>query len=490
MENAKNDQVVKGGLSRAMVVVLVCIFMSMLDSSIVNVALPSIGEALHGSFVVLQWIVLSYLVVTSGLVLAMGRLGDIFGKKRLYIAGIVIFTAGSAVCAVPWNAGWLLLGRAVQGVGSAILLALGPALVTELVAPAERGKAFGMMGATVSLGLILGPGLGGVLVSSLGWNWIFLINVPIGLFAAVRALRDIPSTRPAAHESFDLLGATALFLGISSLVIAITGGERSGMGPEGAAALWAVSVGSFIAFVVVELKVKTPLLDLRIFRNALFSTNLAGAVLNSIALGGTLVLMPFYLQNVLALSVRTTGLLLAVTPIALTVVAPLAGGLSDRFGARRLILGGLLITAVGFYAISTLSQETGKVEYALKFLVLAVGVGLFQTPNSATIMSSIQTARTGIGAGLLSVARLLGQTVGVATVTGLWSWRVMSHVDMASGEGPLRAPLQAQVDGFRDVFLILLVTTVLTGLIVAQGFRSGTSPVGPLAAGGGRPAAG
>lgn len=478
----KDEQGVKRGLSGAMVVVLICVFMAMLDSSIVNVALPSIGQALHGSFVVLQWIMLSYLVATSALVLAMGRLGDVIGKRGLYVAGIAIFTLGSAICAIPWTAAWLLAGRAIQGIGSAIVLALGPALVTDLVAPLQRGKAFGLMGATVSLGLILGPGLGGILVSSLGWNWIFAINVPIGVFAVVRGLRDIPAARPAAKESFDIVGAVALGVGIASLVIAITGGERSGMSAAGVAALWVVSACSFLVLAVAELKVAAPLLDLRMFGSALFSTNLAAAVLSSIALGGTLVLMPFYLQNVLALNVRSAGLLLGVIPLALTVVAPIAGGLSDRFGARNLTLGGLALTVLGFYAISTLSQHTTKLAFALKFLVLAVGVGLFQTPNSTTIMSSVRSARTGVGAALLSVARLLGQTVGVAMVTGLWSWRVLSRAGAAAAEGPLRAPVQAQVDGFRDVSLMLLSAMVLSVIIVGIGFRSGAKSAGPLAA--------
>jgi len=473
MDDVKNQMAAGRPSKGVLAVVMLCIFMVMLDGSIVNVALPSIGESLRASFAVLQWIVLSYLVATSALILAMGRLGDILGKKALYVAGIAVFTAGSAICAVPWSSAWLISGRAVQGIGGAIVLALGPALVTELVAPSHRGKAFGMMGVAISLGLIVGPGLGGVIVSALGWNWIFAINVPVGIFAAMRGARDIPSTGAATREPFDLAGAVALGVGIASLVIAITGGDRSGMSAASVTSLWVVSACAFAAFAVIERKVEAPLVDLRIFESALFSASLAAAVVSSIALGGTLVLMPFYLQSVLALDVRAAGLLLAVTPVALAVIAPIAGRLNDRFGARRLVTSGLLLMAAGFYAVSTLTQFTTKAEYLLKYLVVVIGIGVFQTPNSATIMSAVRSTRTGIGAGLLSVSRLLGQAIGVAAISGVWAWRVASHAGMPPRDGPLRAPVDALVGGFHDVFLVLLAVMALAAAIAALGFRSG-----------------
>ncbi|WP_434629643.1 MFS transporter [Chromobacterium sp. CV08] len=437
-----------------MAAVLICLFMAMLDSSAVNIALPTIAGAFDADFALVRWVVLSYMLALTALVLPMGRLADAVGKRNIYVAGIAVFGFGSACCAVPVSIGWLLFGRVIQGIGAAIILALGPALVTELVPAGERGRAFGIMGAAVALGVIMGPSAGGALIAVLGWNAIFWLNVPLCVGAAIVAFKHLDRSRTRERPPFDLAGTAALIAALTLSLLALSPGETGFLDALGGAGVWFAAIVAWLVFVWMERRAENPIVAAWLFGNAVLSLNLLAAFLSSVSIAATLLLLPFYLQNVLGFAVAKTGLLLAVTPVVLTVAAPLSGVMADRFGAHRVIVVGLLIMAIGFIAMSTLSTRTTSLEFVCKFILVGLGLGLFQSPNNALIMSAAAAGHTGVVSALLAMTRLMGQTIGVALVGAIGSWRAFAH-------GAARAPAQHQVDALGEIFIGLMVLTLL-----------------------------
>ncbi|WP_158300905.1 MFS transporter [Chromobacterium sp. ATCC 53434] len=458
-----SDSKVSGHKRGGMAAVLICLFMAMLDSSAVNIALPTIAQAYHVDFGLARWVVLSYMLALTALVLPMGRLADVVGKRNIYVAGIVIFGVGSAACAMPASIASLLLSRVVQGVGAAIILALGPALVTELVPAGERGRAFGIMGAVVALGVIIGPSAGGALIAVLGWHSIFWLNIPLCVGAATVAFKHLNRDRPSERPPFDLAGTAALVAALTLSLLALSPGELGFLDALGGGGIWLAAVLMWLVFVWIERRSGHPIVEARLFGNAVLSLNLLAAFLSSVSIAATLLLLPFYLQNVLGFAVAKTGLLLAITPLVLTMAAPVSGIMADRFGAHRVIAVGLIIMAIGFVAASTLSTHSTSLEFACKFVLVGLGLGLFQSPNNALIMSAAEAGHAGIVSGLLAMTRLMGQTIGVALVGIIWSWRVFIH------EGAARALAQHQVDALREVFIGL---TVLTLLVLALSVQS------------------
>jgi EmrB/QacA subfamily drug resistance transporter len=445
------------------------IFLATIDMSIVNVALPTLVRSFDSEFAVVQWVVLAYLLTVATLMLSIGRWADIVGKKPLYTVGVAIFTVGSALCGLAPTVYWLIGFRVLQATGAAMTAALGMAIITEAFPASERGKALGIGGSIVSVGIVLGPTLGGILIDALSWHWIFFVNVPIGIVGIFMVARFVPNFKPAGGQRFDYWGAITLFVSLTCLLLALTVGQRVGFSRLPILLLfsgWAV----FLAvFVVIELKTSQPMIDFSMFENRLFSINLITGFITFVTIAGTIILMPFYLEEVLGYETREVGLLLAVLPLAMGLIAPLAGTASDRFGARPIIVIGLLVLVVGYAALSTLDQQTTTLGYMVRFLPIGLGMGIFLSPNNSAIMGGVSRDRLGVASGLLALTRSLGQTVGVATLGALWAGRVVYYLGgvLLGGATSAAAPVQAAALG--DTFHVIVVLMSLALMLSVWG---------------------
>lgn len=430
------------------------IFLATIDGSIVNVALPTLSAALGADFATVQWVVLSYLLTITTLLAVVGRLADMYGRKRLYNSGFVVFTVGSLLCGLSPSVGWLIGFRVLQGIGAALILALGLALVTEAFPPQERGRALGIAGSIVSIGIVTGPTLGGVIIENLSWHWIFFVNVPIGIVGTYLVWRNIPATRPPGGQAFDFGGAATLCLGLLGILLGLTTGQQEGFTSPQALALFVFGIFFLLALLYIQRRHPQPIIDPVLFRNRLFTVNLVTGLLVFVGLGSG-VLIPFYLETVLGYSVQQVGLLLAVVPIALGIVSPISGVLSDRVGSRPISVLGLAVTLLGYLALSTLSTETTAVGFMLRYVLVGVGVGLFQSPNNSAMMGTAPRERLGVASGLLAMTRNLGQTVGIAVLGALWAALVFGAAGGPMAGGATAAPLAAQAAGLAGVSRIV-----------------------------------
>jgi len=442
------------------------IFLSTIDGSIVNVALPTLVETFNTSFATVQWVVLAYLLTISTLMLSIGRLADMIGKKSIYTTGFVIFTAGSVLCGLAPSVYWLIVCRIVQGFGGAMIIALGMAITIESFPPSERGKALGITGSLVSVGIFVGPVLGGLLIGSFGWRWIFYVNLPVGIVGTLMAIRYIPKIKPPGGQRFDSWGGITLFISLLSLLLALTMGQQVGFSNSRVILLLLCSMTVLILFIGIERRVKEPMIDLQLFRNSLFSIGLTTGFITFITISGAVILMPFYLEYVLGYPPREVGLLLAVVPIAMAFVAPASGTLSDRFGTRLITVIGLGVLALGYYALSTLSQETTSAGFLIRFLPIGVGMGIFQSPNNSAIMGTASRRQLGIVSGTLAITRTLGQTTGIALIGALWASRVFFHAGAVLDGGATEGTAGAQAAGLQDTFLVMTLV-IIVALILA-----------------------
>lgn len=437
------------------------VFLATIDASIVNVAMPTLERALQSSFSIVQWVILAYLLTITTLLLSAGRLADMVGKKPIYMIGIVVFTISSALCGLSATVYWLIGFRVIQAIGAAMIMALGPAIITEAFPGEERGKALGIIGSVVSVGIVIGPTLGGIIVDALSWHWIFFVNIPVGIAGILMVFKFLPNVRPPGGQRFDYPGAVTLFISLIGLLLALTMGQRFGFGSLPILSLFATWFLFLGIFLLLEWNVSQPMVDLKIFRTGSISINLVMAVLAFIAVNGTMFLMPFFLENVKHYTTSQVGLLLAVIPLTLGITSPISGVVSDRFGPRPVTVVGIVILVIAFYGLSTIDSETTTAGYILRFLPIGAGMGIFQSPNNSAIMGSAPHNQLGVVSGLLAISRLLGQTVGIATMGAMWASFVFLNMGTRLEGGATAAPLSAQVAGFHNTFL---VTTGLVGI--------------------------
>jgi EmrB/QacA subfamily drug resistance transporter len=433
------------------------IFLATIDSSIVNVALPTLVNDFQADFAVVQWVVLAYLLTLTALLLSFGRLADMLGKKPIYLAGFVIFTLGSVLCALAPGIYWLIAFRILQAIGATAILALGMAIVTEAFPAEERGRALGITGAVVSIGIIIGPALGGLILAFLSWHWIFLVNLPIGIFGIWLVLRNVPFLQPPGEQRFDFIGAGLLLTGLLAFLFALTIGQQAGFQDPMVMALGLLAFIVLGLFLYYESRAPQPMIDLKIFRNLQFSINLTTGFITFIAIAGTTLLMPFYLENILGYNTKMVGVLMAVVPIAMGITAPISGSLSDRFGTRTITIIGLATLTVGYYLLSRLSMNSSAQQYILLFLPIGLGMGIFQSPNNSAIMGTASRDRLGIVSGMLAVTRTLGQTAGIAVIGALWASRVLTLTSPFPSGGATNAPPVLQVAALQETFVTLAI---------------------------------
>jgi len=426
------------------------VFLATIDASIVNVALPTLVRSFNTRFAVVQWVALSYMLTLATLILSMGRLGDLRGKKRIYTIGMIVFTVGSALCGLSQTVYWLILFRVLQAIGASMMAALGTAIVTEAFPASMRGKALGTIGGIVSIGIITGPVLGGLLIDAVSWHWIFFVNIPVGIVGTFMVLRFVPAIGPVEGQRFDLAGAAILFVSVVSFLLALTLGQNLGFRNHLIIVLFASWLASLVLFLYVELKISQPMVDLRIFQDGVLSAGLFSGFLAFVAMAGVVLLMPFYLENVLGYSPHQVGLLLAVVPVSAGLSSPISGSLSDRFGTRPITTLGLAVLVSGYLGLTTLSETTSALGYVLRFLPIGLGAGIFQSPNNSAIMGSATRQQLGVVSGLLSITRTLGQTSGIAAIGAFWAARVSFYAGTDFKTGPTRTNIEAQVHGLRD----------------------------------------
>jgi len=454
-----------------MAAVAMSTFLSTVDDSIVNVALPTLVAELNTVFAVAQWVILAYLLTQATLMPSIGRLGDMWGKKRIYTGGIVMFTASSVLCALAPSVYWLIGFRLAQAVGSVMMLGLGMAIITEAFPPQERGKAIGLNGAFVSIGVVLGPTLGGMILSVASWHWIFLVNLPIGIAGAFLAWRYVPDKRPSGKQRFDFAGAALLFLSLLALLLGLTMGQQPGFSDPRILALFGAAAVFLIAFLWVEKRHEQPMLDLGLLQQPRFSLSLLMGTLVFMGLAGTTLLLPFYLQNMRGFAPQQVGLMMALIPVFLGVAAPLSGAASDRYGTRLMASLGLLIMGAGYWVMSGFDQTTTLLLFALGTLPIGIGMGVFQSPNNSAVMGAAPPERLGVASGLLGLSRTLGQTAGIALFGAFWAARVAANLGETPAGGATAAPIPAQIAGLQQTFLVIMALAAAALVVSVWGIR-------------------
>lgn len=446
------------------------IFMSTLDSSIVNVALPTISTAFAASLTTLSWVVTAYLLSISSLLPTMGRAADLYGRKTVYSLGFIVFIIGSALCGLAWNVGALILFRVVQAVGASMLMANGMAIVTAVFPPKERGRALGISGTVVAAGSLAGPALGGLIVGTLTWRYIFYINLPIGIIGAFLGFAFLPEQPKSREGRFDFLGSGLFVIGLVPLLLALSEGQGVALSLPFVLAMAALAVAGLAAFYYVERRTAHPMIDLSLFRQPIFTIGNAAGMLSYTVNFFSVFLIPFYLTEARGLSPIVVGLMMTPVPAVMFFVAPLSGWLSDRIGYVFLTSSGMTVLTLGMVALSGLRAETGYVSIALRLSLVGIGMGLFTSPNNSSIMGAVQPSKLGLTSGLIATVRNVGMMLGVAISASLFESR-FSHAEsyLQAHFGALTPALvdQAYATALHTTFLVAAGIGVL-GILISS----------------------
>jgi MFS family permease len=467
----------------ALVSLSLSMLLSSLDTSIANVALPTLAQVFTASFQEVQWVVLAYLLVITTLIVSVGRIGDIIGRRRLLLAGISLFTAASVLCGFSPTLWLLIAARAAQGLGGAIMMALTMAIVGETVPKARTGSAMGLLGTMSAIGTALGPSLGGVLIAGLGWRTIFLVNLPLGVLTFLLAQRHLPVDRRAVaglaeagpgvsdpgcnlklsrDPKFDHVGTLLLALTLAAYALAVTIG-RGGFGSLNLALLLAAAFGAGL-FVLAEARAASPLIRLAMFRDPVLSASLAMSVLVATVVTTTLVVGPFYLSRALGLDAARVGLALSVGPLVAALTAVPAGRLADCFGAQHMTIVGLIGMAAGSSILSLMPAALGITGYVVTIVVITAGYGLFQTANNTAIMTDIRPDQRGVISGLLNLSRNLGRITGASVMGAVFAFAAAT-TDITT------AHPEAVATGMRATFAVAAILIVVA-LAIAVGSRA------------------
>jgi len=408
-------------------------FMSQLDGNIVLIALPTITRKLHASAFEALWVLMGYILMTAVLLLLFGRLADMYGKVRLYNLGFAVFTIGSGLCSLSISGTMLVFFRLVQGVGAALIWANNAAILTDAFPPNERGRA---IGAGIS-GSVIGLILGGVLTVALGWQSIFWINLPIGIFATIWAHKKLRELGTVKHERIDLPGNLLFAGGLSTFLIGLTLGALSGY--------TALDLGMMVAGLValagfgyLELKTQTPLMDLKLFKIRPFTAGIFSNFLASISRSGISLVLTIFFQGALLYDALKAGILLIPFAVAFVTVGPLSGFLSDKYGARGFTTGGLLISAGALFGFAAVPGDVSYNILALLMVVSGAGGGMFVAPNISSIMNATPVTRRGVASGMSATLVTTGALLSLAIVFVVLATNIPLNVLQAvfAGETP------------------------------------------------------
>ncbi|SDG93644.1 drug resistance transporter, EmrB/QacA subfamily [Pseudomonas benzenivorans] len=447
---------------RALLSLAFSMLLSSLGSSIANVGLPTLAQAFDASFQDVQWVVLAYLLASTTLIVSVGRLGDLFGRRRLMLAGILLFTVASALCGTAATLWLLIAARALQGLGAAIMLALSMALIGETLPKAQTGSAMGLLGSMSAIGTALGPPLGGMLIAAGGWQAIFLVNLPLGLLAWLLAWRRLPADRPQAQPvRFDHLGSLLLALALAAYALAMTLG-RGNFDLLNAALLLAAA-GCLGLFVLVEARVAAPLVHLAMFRDPALAASFVMSALVMTVMMTTLVVGPFYLAGALALDTAQVGLVMATGPLVSALAGVPAGRIVDRCGAQRMTLAGLGILLAGALLLPRLPLSLGVAGYIVPLTLITAGYALFQAANNTAVMAEVRPDQRGVLSGLLNLSRNLGLITGASVMGAVFALGAATS-DPAAGD-PATAHPDAVAAGLHATFSVGAALILLALLI-------------------------
>ena len=379
--------------------------MASVDRNIVVIALPTIAIDLHTSILTLVWIALGYWIVTASVLLTFGRLSDMFGRVKLYNIGFILFTIGSTLCSVSYSGEQLIIFRTVQSIGAAFLFSNSATIITDVFPEKERGRALGLNQISIVIGSVIGLTLGGFLTSYLGWRSIFWINIPIGLFASIWAYTKLKEFGTIKKEKIDWFGNITLFGGSILLLVAITFGSFQILNQLQIVLFVLCSLILFILFYIIEKKISEPMFDFSLFKLKYFTHGIFTIFLNALARGAFTLVMAFYLQGPsMNLTPLHTGMYLIPISLSLAIFAPISGWLYDKYNLRLIIPTGLLISAIGFLILTTIGPKISFYDVMLPLVLVGAGMGIFASPNRASIMSSVPSYRRGVASGIRTIA--------------------------------------------------------------------------------------
>ena len=448
--------------------------MSALDVSIVNIAMPTLQTTFGVSMAVIEWIAMAYMLTLTIFLPLFGRLADMFGRSKLYSIGFVVFSVGSLLCGMSTTAVFMIASRVIQAVGAGLLQANSVALITHAFPAKERGKAIGIQGAVQAISMSVGPFVGGILIATVGWRAIFYVNIPIGILGTIAALFILPSDQKVEKkEKIDYLGTAFFASGLASLVLAFNEGVKLGWGSHTIIMYFLSGSVLLSLFIITELRVEHPLIDLKLFKNATFLIGNLTGMLSYYVLFAILFLMPFYLQKVLGYSIALTGSLLTPVPLAMALVAPFSGHISDKYGPRIMTTSGMLISALACFSLMFMGASAQLPVLVAVLVLLGIGMGLFTPPNNSAIMGSAPKEKLGVAGGVLNMMRSLGLILGV-DISGV-IFTTLEHRYLAEKGYPnvqhifsnASIPVLVKNNAFMHGFLVVIGVLLFLNLVSA-----------------------
>jgi EmrB/QacA subfamily drug resistance transporter len=447
--------------------VSVGLFMIMLDNTVVNVALPSIRRSLGLSFSELQWVVAGYALTFAAFMLIGGKLADLFGRRLIFMTGLVVFTGASLACGLASSGTALNTARVVQGLGGALMNPATLSIITATFPPRQRGTAIGIWAGVSAMALAIGPLFGGILTEHVNWNWIFFINVPIGILGLLAAPLLIEESKDnSADQRLDLPGLVASAVGLFSLTFAFIESNRYGWTSAEILGAFAVAAGSLVVFLALELRQRAPMLDLALFRSRTFSGANTAMLFVGLAMFGTFFYLSLYMQNVLRYSPVESGASFLPMTILIILIAPRAGKLSDRIGSRWLVGGGMTLLAIMLLYYSRLGAHESFWALLPGLLIGGIGMGSTMTPVTAAAMSSVPVDKAGVGSAVLNSMRQVGGSLGIAVMGAIVA--AGTNTALKAGDSQPIAFLQGFHDALRVAALLAFAGAVVAALAIRK----------------------
>jgi len=447
-----------------LLVVCLSVFMLLLDVTIVNVALPDIQKDLGSSFEDLQWVVDAYALALAALLLASGSLADLLGRKRVFVVGLIVFVTASLLCGLSGSPTMLNLARALQGTGGAMMFATSLALIAQEFPPNERGTAFGIWGATTGFAVAVGPLAGGALTDGLGWEWIFLVNVPVGILTAAITLLRVPTSTRDPHARIDWGGVVTFSSGLFCLVFALIRGNDDGWDSAKIVGLLLTAVLLLALFVLIELRRDQAMLDLRLFRVPTFTGAQIVAFSIHASMFSMFLYIVLYMQNVLGYTPLETGVRFLPVSLLSFVAAPIAGKLAERYPVRAFLSAGLGLVGIGLILMSGIDPGDDWTTLLPGFILGGIGIGFINPPLATAAIGVVEPRRSGAASGINSTFRQVGTAVGIAGLGALLQAKLTHNLDPRSFATP--AGRSAYIDAFNDLLLVG-AAVALVGAVLA-----------------------
>nr|WP_320162374.1 DHA2 family efflux MFS transporter permease subunit [uncultured Methanoregula sp.] len=459
-----------------MIVIVISLgsFMAGLDATIVNIALPAIAKSFDVSTVAVSWVLNAYLIILVSLLLAASRLGDMKGYRNIFLGGFALFTLGSALCGLSPTLDVLILSRMLQAVGGAIISALGAVMVTSYLSASLRGQALGIVAMFTMLGAALGPVVGGFLTSAFSWQYIFLVNLPVGIVAIILGMHILPRLDPVAPEAkMDHAGIVLVFVALGTLIFGLT--TLEGATPVLGAAALVVSAVFWILFFLFEKRTGEPLINLGLFANRGYTLQNINVMLIQMAMAGVMVIMPFYLEMVKKIPADNAGTILLALPIGMILTAPLAGKISDVIGTKKPIITGFVICTAALFLLSTISAHTSVGHIGIYLFLLGAGTGIAFSPLNSAVMGECPVKDRGSTSGLVKMMTNLGSSLGVATVMLVATIAAGPKLAEVSSHALSSADLASAFDATFLFCMVLEILGIVLMLAVAEKEPSGES---------------